>query len=275
MLKELFANQLALGFAQAAVTTLLALAVMLLARQREIHLERETMVALVRGIVQITVVGSILVLLLRGPAWTGVFLLAAMIVAAAQMSSGRSKGLPKSFQVSLYAIGAGSGSVITLMTWAGVIDTRITSLVPIGSMLIANAMNTNSLVLNRFRSEVESHAGLIETGLALGADSKQTVVPYVQVSVQAALIPAIDSLRSLGIVWIPGLMAGMLLSGASPIYAAIYQFVTISMIFSSSGLTALICSLLIRGSAFSPAEQLTLRPRPAQGAGAISRVRSA
>ena len=102
-------------------------------------------------------------------------------------------------------------------------------------MLIANAMNTNSLVMNRFRSEVESHAGLIETGLALGADSKQTVAPYVQISVQASLIPAIDSLRSLGIVWIPGLMAGMLLSGASPIYAAIYQFVTISMIFSSSG----------------------------------------
>ncbi len=262
MLKELFANQLTLGCAQAAVATLLALAVMLLARQRNIHLERETVVALIRGIVQITAVGSILVLLLRGPAWTSVFLLAGMILAAAGMSAGRSKGMPKSFQVSLFAIGAGSGSVIALMTGAGVIDTRITSLVPIGSMLIANAMNTNSLVMNRFRSEVESHAGLIETGLALGADSKQTVAPYVQISVQASLIPAIDSLRSLGIVWIPGLMAGMLLSGASPIYAAIYQFVTISMIFSSSGVTALICSLLIRSAAFSAAEQLTLRPLP-------------
>lgn len=268
MLKELFANQLALGCAQAAVAILLALAVMLVARQREIHLEREIIVALVRGIVQIMAVGSILVLLLRGPGWTSIFLLAAMVVAAAGISASRSKGLPKSFQISLYAIGAGAGSVIALMTWAGAIDTLITSLVPIGSMLIANAMNTNSLVLNRFRSEVESHAGLIETGLALGADSKQTVAPYMQVSLQASLIPAIDSLRSLGIVWIPGLMAGMLLSGASPIYAAVYQFVTISMIFSSSGLTALICSLWIRGSAFSPAEQLTLRPRPATQAAA-------
>jgi putative ABC transport system permease protein len=235
---------------------------MLLARQKQIHLERETTVALVRGIIQITAVGSILVLLLRRPAWTSIFLLAAMILAAAAMSAGRSKGLPRSFQVSLLAIGAGAGSVIALMTWAGAIDMQITTLVPIGSMLIANAMNTNSLVLNRFRAEVELHAGLIETGLALGADSKQTVAPYVQVSVQASLIPAIDSLRSLGIVWIPGLMAGMLLSGANPIYAAVYQFVTISMIFSSSGLTALICSLLIRGRAFSAAEQLTLRPGP-------------
>jgi putative ABC transport system permease protein len=260
MLKEFFSNQLTLGCAQAAIAAALALVVMLVARQRQIHLERETIVALIRGIVQITVVGSILVLLLRGPAWTGIFLLAAMIFAAARISAGRSKGLPNSFHVSLYAIAVGAGSVIVLMTLAGVIDMRITSLIPIGSMLINNAMNTNSLVLNRFRSEVESHTGLIETGLALGADAKQTVAPYVHMSVQASLIPAIDSLRSLGIVWIPGLMAGMLLSGASPIYAAIYQFVTISMIFSSSGLTALICSLLIRASVFSPAEQLTLRP---------------
>ena len=75
MLKELFANQLALGCGQAAVVTLLALTVMLLARQRKIHLERETIVALVWGIVQITSVGSILVLLPRGPAWTSIFLL--------------------------------------------------------------------------------------------------------------------------------------------------------------------------------------------------------
>lgn len=65
-------------------------------------------------------------------------------------------------------------------------------------------------------SEVESHFGLIETALTLGAASKQTVALYVQVSFQASLIPAIDSPKSLGIVWIPGLMAGILLSGSDP-----------------------------------------------------------
>lgn len=69
MLQEVFTNQLALDCAQAAATTVLALLVMLLARQREIHLERETVVALMRGIVQIIAVGSIFLLLLRGPAW--------------------------------------------------------------------------------------------------------------------------------------------------------------------------------------------------------------
>src|SRR5713226_5674193 len=260
MLKAIFTNQLALGCTQAAAATLLALLVMLIARTREIHLERETIVALIRGIVQIIAVGSIFLLLLRGPAWTSVLLLAAMIVAAAATSTQRAGEMPGTFQVSLYAIAAGSGAVIALMIWAGVIDTTMTSLVPIGSMLISNAMNTNSLTLNRFRSEVESHFGLIETALALGAASKQSVSSYVQLSFEASLIPAIDSLKSLGIVWIPGLMAGMLLSGSDPVYAAIYQFVVLAMIFAASGLTSLISTMLIRGRVFSPAEQLLLQP---------------
>jgi len=185
-----------------------------------------------------------------------------MTIAAATTSARRARGVPGAFRVSLSAIGLGAGSVIALMAWAGAVDTAITALVPIGSMIIANAMNTNSLALNRFRSEVESHVGLIETALALGASAKETVSPYVHASCQASLIPAIDSLRSLGIVWIPGLMTGMLLSGSSPVYAAIYQFVMIAFIFSASGITSLAGTLLIRTYAFSPAEQLTLRPEP-------------
>jgi putative ABC transport system permease protein len=146
------------------------------------------------------------------------------------------------------------------MTSLGVIDTPITALVPVGSMLIANAMNTNGLALNRLRADVLAHVGEIETALALGADGKTSVAPYAQASFEASLIPAIDSLRSLGIVWIPGLMAGMLLSGARPVYAAIYQFVLLAMIFASSGLTSLVSTLLVRVRIMSAAEQLLLRP---------------
>jgi putative ABC transport system permease protein len=96
--------------------------------------------------------------------------------------------------------------------------------------------------------------------LALGADGKNSVAPYVQGAFEASLIPAIDSLRSLGIVWIPGLMAGMLLSGARPVYAAIYQFVVLAMIFAASGLTSLVSTLMMRARVMSPAEQLILRP---------------
>jgi putative ABC transport system permease protein len=260
MLNRLFRDQLQLGFAQALAASIMAFAVVLLARRRKIHLESETAIALVRGLVQIIAVGSVLVLLLRAPRWTGAFLLAAMIAAAGATSAKRAKGLPGAFAVSTWSIACGAGSVIAIMTWLGVINTAITALIPVGSMLIANAMNTNGLALNRFRSDVLAHAGEIETALSLGADPRESVRPYVQASFEASLIPAIDSLRSLGIVWIPGLMAGMLLSGSRPIYAAVYQFVVLAMIFAASGLTSLVSTLLIRTHAFTAAEQLLLRP---------------
>jgi len=259
VLRLFFHSQLQLGFAQALVAALAALTVILLARRRGVHLESETMIAMVRGLVQIVAVGSILVILLRAPRWTSGFLLAGMIAAAGATSARRAKGMPDAFRVSAWAIACGAGSIIALMTALGVIDTAITSLVPVGSMLIANAMNTNSLALNRFRSDVLAHRGEIETALALGADARHSVSSYVQAAFEASLIPAIDSLRSLGIVWIPGLMAGMLLSGARPVYAAIYQFVVLAMIFAASGLTSLISTMLIRSRVFSPAEQLLLQ----------------
>jgi putative ABC transport system permease protein len=259
MLKLLFSNQLYLVLAQALVAALAAMAVVVLARRRGIHLENETAVAMVRGIIQITAVGSILLLLLRAPRWISAFLLVGMIVAAGATSARRAKGMPSAFRVSAWSIAFGSGSVIALMTWLGVIDTAITSLVPVGSMLITNAMNTNGLALNRFRADVLAHVGEIETALALGAEAKISVSPYVQASIEASLIPAIDSIRSLGIVWIPGLMAGMLLSGARPLYAAIYQFVVLAMIFAASGLTSLVSTLLIRDRIFTSAQQLSLQ----------------
>jgi putative ABC transport system permease protein len=234
--------------------------VVLLARKRGIHLESETLIAMLRGIVQIVAVGSILLLLLSAPRWTSGLLLAAMMIAAGSISGRRAKGIPDAFRVSAFSIAFGAGSVIALMTWLGVIDTAITSLVPVGSMLIANSMNTNGLALNRFRADVLAHVGEIETALALGAEARNSVSPYVQASFEASLIPAIDSLRSLGIVWIPGLMAGMLLSGARPVYAAIYQFVVLAMIFAASGLTSLVSTLLIRDRIFTPAQQLSLQP---------------
>lgn len=260
MLKHWLQDPLHLVLGQAAVAALAAIFVVLLARKRRIHLESEVLIAMVRGLLQIVAVGSILVLLLKSSRWNSAWLLMVMIVAAGATSARRARGIPGAFAVSTWAIAAGAGSVIAVMTWLGVIDSTITSLVPVGSMLIANAMNTNGLALNRIRADVIAHVGEIETALALGAEPGTSVSPYVQAAFESSLIPAIDSVRSLGIVWIPGLMAGMLLSGARPLYAAVYQFVVLAMILASSGLTSLISTLFIRARLFTSADQLLVQP---------------
>ena len=128
MLPAIFKSQLQLGFAQAAASALLALIVVGLAQRRGIRLAGEASIAMVRGLVQIVAVGSILVILLRGPKWTGGLLLAAMIVAAGATSARRAKGIPTAFKVSAYSIACGAGPVIAVMTWLGVIDTAITAI---------------------------------------------------------------------------------------------------------------------------------------------------
>jgi putative ABC transport system permease protein len=60
-------------------------------------------------------------------------------------------------------------------------------------------------------------------------------------------------------VWIPGIMAGMVLSGASPLFAALYQFVVLSTIFSASALACFVASYLVTKRIFSAHSQLLLR----------------
>ena len=176
-------------------------------------------------------------------------------------ASRRSKEIKGSLLLSLYAIAAGAGIVIAAMLATGTLTADIAVLVPVGSMIIANAMNACAQSIERFKSDVAAHVGQIEAGLALGADPNVTVAPYVQSAVYASLLPRLDMLKSLGLVWIPGVMAGMMVSGASPVYAGIYQFIIVAMILAASAIAGLVVTLLMRARAFSKAAQLTLRPR--------------
>jgi putative ABC transport system permease protein len=263
MLAELIrslSSDVIVGLGQAGVAIVLCLAVIFLCRRFAVHVERETGVSLVRGLVQIVLVGLILVLLLHGNLLVGVLILLGMTVAAAVIVSRRARRTKDALRLSFYSIAAGAGVVIASMVATGALNANIMMLVPIGSMIIANAMNSCAQSIERFHADVVAHVGQIEAGLALGADPAVTVAPYVQSAVYASLIPRLDQLKSLGIVWLPGVMAGMLVSGTNPIYASIYNFIVIAMIFAASGITALVVTLLIRTRAFSPAEQLILRP---------------
>ena len=260
MLTELFATDLQLGAAQALITVLLALGVILYARRQSIHMGQETGIALLRGLVQVLAMGSVLFLLLDQPLWAAVPVLLAMQFAGSSIAARRSKAIPRVWWVCFRGIGLGSGLLIVAMTLVGVIDWEMGAVIPVGSMIIANAMNTVALSLDRFQSEIESHVGEIDAALALGADPRVAVRHHVQAATEAGLIPQLNSLRSLGIVWIPGLMTGMILAGSDPVYAALYQFVVLAMLFSGSGLSTLISMFLVRTNVFSPAMQLILRP---------------
>jgi len=244
------------GLLQVLAASLLAGVVVGLSRVRTLNMEGELTAAFLRGIVQILGMGLLIGALLTVPlAWSGVILLG-MVAGATWISRQRGEGLPAVTRVSALAIGVGSGVVIVLMTWAGAIETTVRSLVPVGSLVIANAMKINGLALERFREEITNRRDVIEVGLALGGPPDAVLADRVQASVRAALIPVVDSLKSLGWVWIPGVMAGMILGGANPIYAALYQFVIMAMIFAAGGLTSMISTLVLRRAVMTDAAQL-------------------
>lgn len=258
-----------IGLVQAAGAIVLCSAVVALCRYFSVHVEREAAISIGRGLVQMVLVGAVLALLLHGKVLVGGLILLLMTIAAAVTASRRLKGIGSPVLLAFWAILAGAGVAIATMLATGTLKPDIVMLVPVGSMIIANAMNACAQAAERFSADVTAHVGQIEAGLALGAEPATTVAPYVQGAVYASLLPRLDMLKSLGLVWIPGVMAGMVVSGASPVYAGIYQFIIVAMILAASGITGMLAILLLRGRAFSPAAQLVLRRRePSQSASA-------
>jgi putative ABC transport system permease protein len=253
-------GDVAMGMAQALCAIAICLGVVLLCRRFAVHVERETITSLARGLVQMVAVGVVLAVLLHGNLLIAALILLGMTFAAAATAARRAPDISGALPLSFYAIGAGAGLVIAAMLVTRTITSDIAMLVPVGSMIIANAMNACAQSMERFRADVRAHVGQIEAALALGAAPAVTVAPFVQSGVYASLLPRLDMLKSLGLVWIPGVMAGMLVSGASPIYAGIFQFIIVAMILAASGVAGLVATLLMRTRAFSNADQLRLRP---------------
>jgi len=112
------------------------------------HLERETVVALIRGIVQIIAVWLDLLLLLRGPAWTQLYCFSRPLMWRRRDPPRSGQGMPGRFGSRSTRLRQESARC-RAHDLGRVIDTTMTSLVPIAALLISNAMNTNSLTLNR------------------------------------------------------------------------------------------------------------------------------
>jgi putative ABC transport system permease protein len=171
---------MSLGVAECVVAAIIALLAMVLARRRGVDMLTELPLAQARGIVQILAVGAILTFLLHGPQWTSLIVLSAMMLAAAMIVRRRAKNIPRAFTLALVSILVGAGSVLALMILLGVIPLSISMLVPVGSMVIASTMNMQSVFLDRFRGELKSHVGEIESALALGATPDVASLPYLR-----------------------------------------------------------------------------------------------
>ena len=106
--------------------------------------------------------------------------------------------------------------------------------VPLAGMIFANSMNTISLAGERFHAE----RGRGEDYLSAR-----------RLAMEAAMIPQVNALLAVGLVSLPGMMTGQILSGVEPLTAARYQIMVMCMIFSTAGLAAVLYMALKKNSA--------------------------
>lgn len=111
--------------------------------------------------------------------------------------------------------------------------------IPLGGILLGNAMNASAIAGERLVSALSRSQVEIETYLSLGATPAQATMTYRQESIKAGMIPIINSMMVVGLVTLPGVMTGQILSGIRPITAVSYQ-ILIMMVLAFSNLVATI-----------------------------------
>ncbi len=117
------------------------------------------------------------------------------------------------------------------------------AMIPIAGMIIGNALNSSTLTVNRFIGELNHREREIEMLLSLGAPPRAAVHDALRDSIRAALLPNVNALMTVGLVQLPGVMTGQILSGIDPLVAVRYQIMIMYMWVT----TATIANILIVG----------------------------
>ncbi len=98
---------------------------------------------------------------------------------------------------------------------------------------MGNSLNSVSLALDRFLGEVRNRKEEIEAKVALGSSLRAAMDEAFRDSLRASLIPKINFMKAAGLVHIPGVAVGMLMAGADPIEAVLFQIVILySLVFA-------------------------------------------
>jgi len=192
--------------------------------------------ALSRMLVQLMLIGYFLTYIFDSDS-SGIVLIimAVMVVASSWIALGTvADRRMQLYRYAFISLLVGGGFTLALVTQGVlVLDPWYSaqSMIPIAGMIFANAMNSVSLAGERLNAELSRS------------------VPYDEarsIAMQSAMIPVINSLFAVGLVSLPGMMTGQILSGVSPLIAARYQIIVMCMIFGASGISTAMFLVMVK-----------------------------
>jgi putative ABC transport system permease protein len=230
---------------------------------RRADLEQDIGIAVVRSALQLIAIGYVIDAIFEADSFAFVVgLIAVMVVFGAFTARARARKVPDAFWPLLAALALAGASTLGLVVALGVFEPEPRYLVPVGGMVIGNAMTAAAVALNRLGDDMHDHAREIEATLALGATSTRAAAPTVRRALRSGMIPLVDSTKTTGLIFFPGAMVGMLLAGADPIDAVRLQLILLWTLLGAVALAGLVATALAYRNFFTPAHQLREPPEP-------------
>lgn len=219
------------------------LVLLFIVKQKEIGHKGEILLASVRMTIQLIAVGFILeyVFSNQSPIYS-ILILLIMETFAIYNIFGRVEGR---ISKKLKLIIAGSmflGTSISILFFIIAVVRldpwfRADYFIPLSGMLIGNSMTGISLGVNYLINGIRDNKNLVENYLMLGAEPETAVKEISNRAFYNAVLPTINSMMGMGIVFLPGMMTGQIIAGASPIIAIKYQIAIMMGILGSVTLT--------------------------------------
>lgn len=208
----------------------------------KLKLERTLLIASLRTVVQLTLVGMVLKYIFQLERWYLVLALgAAMTLIAGVTASNRNKrtypGVRLNTIVSIFA----SSWLVTGFALFAVLQGiekwyQPQYAIPLLGMVLGNTLNGISVGLNTFTEALFTRRTHVESLLASGATRAEAAAEPLRDAVRTGMIPIVNSMMIVGLVSLPGMMTGQLISGMDPMSAVKYQIV---IMFLIAGATAL------------------------------------
>lgn len=220
---------------------LLLIIILAIMKKSKINQTKLLLVASFRMTIQLILAGLILTYMFDNPHPIFVIIyLIAMVTFSVHRVLSKNKGINKKFKLSIALSLAFSGVFVLgyfVMVVVGESFFNPQYTIPLAGMIIGNSMTGVTLGMKTFSEDLKNQRNKIEALLNLGVTPKKILLPFVNNALETALLPTMNNMLGMGIISLPGMMTGQILSGTPPTTAIMYQIAIMIAICTAVCLT--------------------------------------
>ncbi|KAG61370.1 TIGR00245 family protein [Staphylococcus aureus VET1052S] len=243
------------------LTALLLIIPIIISYKEGLHIIKDLIVATLRAVVQLIILGFLLHYIFKiNDKWLLVLCVFVIIVNASWNTISRSSPVMHHvFLISFVAIFVGTALPLAGTIATGAIQFTANEVIPIGGMLANNGLIAINLAYQNLDRAFVQDGTNIESKLSLAATPKLASKGAIRESIRLAIVPTIDSVKTYGLVSIPGMMTGLIIGGVPPLQAIKFQLLVVFIHTTATIMSALIATYLSYGQFFNARHQLVAR----------------